>query len=391
MRIACGVVATVALTCCCVAPVAGQVSIHVADSDGSPIAAVRVDVFGLGELIGSESTSAQGIAELSFERWSEARRISLSHVGFQTLVVQVEDIPDDGVILLAPDATEIEGLTVEAPDLCPVVDDPRARRLWAQVAAGYARDTGSRAYLGYFSAYSGTVRSDPLNGVADSMSAGWITAGDPYVRHGGDHTARSLEECVSAEGYAWPPLVIGGMVAGRARAWAYPQFDRIHAYHFASPLFGALHDFAVGIESEEQTTLVFCDNGEGTGATIQGVISLEPDEAFLAAEWRFETSDPDEGAGGSVSFMSYVESTSGTTHLVASRGIYFRDRHIGNNVPYPDLQRTYSRSVTTKLRWYLLPSLDHPCNDGLSYYQDPPRDPQGVRFAECVAEYWGRK
>jgi hypothetical protein len=51
------------------------------------VSAVRIDVLGRAELLGTAFTTADGVAELSFERWSEARRLTLTHLGFQTLIV----------------------------------------------------------------------------------------------------------------------------------------------------------------------------------------------------------------------------------------------------------------------------------------------------------------
>jgi hypothetical protein len=154
-------------------------------------------------------------------------------------------------------------------------------------------------------------------------------------------------------------------------------------------VFGALHDFAVASESEGQTTLVFCANGKGYGATIDGVLSLIPEEAFLSTDWRFDTIDRDESAGGSVAFTSYVEGPGAKPHLVASRGTFFR--HTGPARPYPDLPLTYARFGTASIEWYLLPSAERPCNTGISFHSDPSRSPEGKRFAECVAEHWGRE
>jgi hypothetical protein len=372
-----------------VGPAASQVSIQVVDSDGRPIPAVRVDVFGRAELIGVESTSAQGTAELSAERWSEVRRISLSHLGFQTLILQVEDVPADGVIRLEPRAVQIEGLTVEGSPVCPIADDRDARRLWSEVASLYSASTGSRAWSAYLSRSAGSVRQDGLHRASDSRSVDYVAAGHPDVIHGGDHTPRSLDELVSTEGYAWPPLVIDGTTSGRELAWAYPRFDGEHAYHFASPLFGALHNFEVVSRSGGQTTLLFCGNGEGSGATMRGTVSLLQEEAFLAAEWLFETDDPHEGAGGSVSFTSLFDTPGVRPHLVTSDGLFYR--HSGAEPPFPDLPRSYSRFGTEKVRWYIHPSADHPCNSGLTFYLDPPKASAGIRFAECVAEHWGRE
>jgi hypothetical protein len=370
---------------------AAQIAIHVVDPEGHPVPAVRIDVLGSAELIGVYATSAQGFAELSPERWSEVRRISLSHLGFPTLIVQAGDIPTDGVILLEPQATEIEGFTVEARELCPIADDPEARRLWSEVASLYASTTGTRSWLAYLSVYGGSVREDDLHRTSDSESVDYVAAGGPGVIHGGDHTPRSLDERISSEGYAWPPLVIAGTTSGREVAWRYAELDRTGAHHFASRAFGVLHDFAVASASEGRATLVFCGNGEGSGATINGTISVVPGEAFVAAEWRFETDDPDEGAGGSVSFTSYVDGPGSKPHLVASRGLFYR--HSGTEPPYPDLPRTYGRWVTAKVRWHLNPTGERPCNTGLSFHGDPPppTDSDGVRFAACVREHWGRR
>ena len=372
-----------------VSPLAGQISVNVVDQNGRPVPAVRIDVLGLGDLIGTVSTTAEGTAELSFARWSEARRLTLTHLEFRTLIVQVDDIPSDGLIRLEAEATEIEGLDVTARQLCPVDDDERARRLWSDVASRYSTKTGSRAWFARLSRYGGPVREQDLHRIPDSRFIDHLAAGGPGVITGDDHTPRSLDVRIENEGYAWRPLVVGGTTRARDLAWAYPELDWLHAHHFASPLFGALHDFAVASESEGQVTLVFCANGEGTGATIDGVISLIPGDAFLSADWRFATPDRDESAGGSVAFTSWVERPGTTPHLVAARGAFFR--HTGPARPYPDLPLTYARFGTASAEWHLLPSAEHPCNTGLSFRSERPTTPEGRRFAECVAEHWGRE
>jgi hypothetical protein len=226
-------------------PLAAQVRVHVVDQNGSPVGAVRIDMLGRGELMGTASTSADGTAALNVERWAEVQRLTLTHLGFETMVVQVDDIPTNGLIRLEPEATEIEGLSVVAQQLCPINNDERARRLWSEVADRYSTDTGSRAWFARLSRYGGSVREQDLHRVPSARFVNHIAAGGPGVIHGGDHTPRSLDERIWNEGYAWPPLVVGGTTGRRDLAWTYPELDRKHAYHFASPVFGALHDFAV--------------------------------------------------------------------------------------------------------------------------------------------------
>lgn len=370
-----------AMAMCLAVPLAAQVSIRVVDSSGRPIPAVRVDVYGRGEVLGVASTSAEGVAELSAERWAEARRLSLSHLAYQTLIVQVEDIPRDGVIVIEPQALEIDALTVEIGQLCPIVDEPEARRLWSQVAALYATDTGSRAAFRHVSLNRGSVREDELFRTTDVEMVDGVVNGGWGPPPGGDLLDLSLDERIVRAGYAWPPFTIDGATM-RTNGWAYPELDQRGAHHFASDVFGALHDFAIMTASDDRTTLVFCGNGRANGANINGTLSLLPGRAFLEAEWRFATEEPDEGAGGSVTFTTFVERATGRPHLVSSRGLFYR--HNGIDPPYPDLPRTYEREISANVRWYLLPTGESPCIGNVSFS----REDSGLRA--CVERHWGR-
>jgi hypothetical protein len=369
-----------AIATCLAAPLSAQLSIRVGESSGRPVPAVRVDVYGRGEVIGVASTSAEGVAELSAARWTEARRLSLSHLAYQTLIVQVEDIPVDGVIVIEPQAFALDPLRVEVGQLCPIVDEPTARRLWSQVAALYATDTGSRAVFARLEINRGAVREDRLHHTNDVEMVEGVTNGAWGPLAGGDLYDLSLDERIERAGYAWPPLTIDGNGL-RENGWGYPALDMRAAHHFASPVFGRLHDFAVMSESDRRTTLIFCGNGRANGATINGTISLVPGRAFLDAEWRFETNGPDEGAGGSVTFASFTE-RNGSRHLVSERGMFYR--HNGLDPLYPDLPRTYMRELTANVRWYVLPSSDTPCTGNVSF-------PAAAdsRLLACVERYWG--
>jgi len=376
---------------CLTHPAAAQVSIRVMDAEGRPVPAVRVDVLGQGELIAVASTSANGIAELSAERWSEVRRITLSHLGFRTLIVQADEIPADGVIRLEPRAVGIEGFTVEGRELCPIDDDPEARRLWSEVASLYATDTGSRALSARYTRHSGSVSEGDLHETPPHGGVAYVSARGAGIVHGGDLTPRSLDTRVSNEGYAWPPLFIGGTSSDRG--WRYPGFGGPHAFHFASAVFGRLHDFEVMRASDGRVMLAYCPNGTSEGASIEGGLTLAPGRALLAAEWMFHTDDPDQGAGGSVWFEPYVEAPGLKPHLMAARGTFHR--HSGAELPYPDLPRSYTRSVTVWSGWYVHSSAEHPCKPGgglghLTIHQDPSTSADGIRFNECLARSWAR-
>lgn len=390
LRLATGLAAVV-VTLVMVPPerASAQVAVQVVDDRGRPIPSVRIDLLGTGEVLSVDSTDADGVARLAHEPWSEVRRLTLSHLGFRTLIVQQEDVTDGAVLYLEPEATEIEGLTVEGAELCPIVPDPAARALWSEVASRYSPDTPHRAWFGHMARFAGSAREGELHLTSDVASVDYLSAGGPGTIHGGDHTPRPLEERVSKEGYAWPPLVIGGTSGSRSLAWLYPKLELEHAHHFASPTFGTIHDFALARGSTEEATLVFCPGSEATGATIRGTIRLIPGQAFLAADWRFENEGPDEGAGGAVTFASYVESPGRPPHLVSAAGYFYRFRSLAR--PYPELPRSYARMGARNVRWMLHATGERPCNTGISYFLDPPRSPEGERFHECVARLWARE
>jgi len=143
--------------------------------------------------------------------------------------------------------------------------------------------------------------------------------------------------------------------------------------------------------SEERTTLVFCGNARASGANINGTIALVPGRAFIDADWRFETGEPEEGAGGSVTFESFFDRGGSRPHLVSSRGLFYR--HSLVEPPLPNVSRTYEREVTANVRWYLLPSGESPCVGNVAFWDDSPPAPGsfGANLLACVAEHWGRQ
>ena len=191
-------------------PASAQVSITVVDSNQNPIPAVRIDVMGRGELIAVESTSENGTADLASERWSEVRRLTLSHLAYRTLIVQVDEIPSDGVIHLEPQAVAIEGVDVAGRELCPVVESPEARSLWESVAALYSPDTENRALSAILIRRGGGVPETDLHRESTSEGRAYAVAWDGWTWHGSDHTPRPISERARTEGYAWDPVEIGG-------------------------------------------------------------------------------------------------------------------------------------------------------------------------------------
>jgi hypothetical protein len=329
-----------------------QVAVQVVDGGGRPVPAVQIDVYGFAELLEVASSDALGLADVTTPRWDEVRRLSLSHIGFRTLIVQAEDLPSNGVLRLEPRPIGIEGLSVEAVgSLCPAEDDPVARQIWEEVAARYAQDTGARALSATYLFGAGPVSETALFRIDKARLSPEEAAEPASVWRPEEGINAPLEQFARSDGYSWRPARRrwGGRVLNRV----YPEFDGRHAYHFATSAFGALHNFVLTREREGEQTLAFCPNGSGRGTTISGSIALKPGHSFVGAEWGFAADDPDEGAGGEVRFEPYDEGGMRIPHLLAAQGIFFR--HSGRKSPYPDLPRAYYREVRAEASWVVQP------------------------------------
>lgn len=328
----------------------GQVSLTIVDGSGAPVPAVSVHVLGTAEVIQELYTGTDGTVLIDTPRWPDVRRLSLSHLGFRTRILQADALPIDGTILIEPQPVGIEGFEVEARgELCPIAPDDGARALWSEVASRYADDTGRRRLAGTSLRGAGPVRepylyrvdSDRLEPSEDRIAPGVYR---PGVRRG-----ESLEQRVEEDGYAWkPPRITYGV---RTLAWEYPRLESWHAYHFATEAFGRLHDFTVVGERYGRTILAFCPAGGADG--LRGLLEVVPGHRLVHAEWLIGSDEPHEGAGGEVVFQTYHESQGRKPHLLAWRGIFFR--HSGRTPPYPELGRDYFREVRDEMEWRVLP------------------------------------
>lgn len=377
---------------CGAGPVAAQVPIHVVDLEGRPIADVQIDVFGTGEHLGRVLTAIDGTTELVADPWSAVRRITLRHLAYRTRVVQAGSIPADGVLVMEPAPVHLDEIQVDVPGhalSCPLSPDPEARAAWERAAANYAPDTGLRAISG---TVLGTADRVPLSALTSfdedrGIAVVYGQSGAPV--DGGSHTALGLEERILSGGYSWPALAPGGWVRDRDTEHAFVELDFIHAYHFATPVFGQLHDFALVSKTEQRTTIAFCPNGEGTGASLHGTLTLNAEGAFAGAAWRFEREGEEGPIGGEVRFRAHTQALGSLPHLLAAEGTFFR--HVPGAKDGAD-QPLFYRELRVHRGWTVLPGPVHPCKEtGAGYWVHrlPPRTTQDREFVACVARIGG--
>lgn len=337
------------------APLPGQVHVLVQTMEGRPIAGVQVDVWGAADRLGTFATDGGGRVRLEASTLAAARRVSFSHLGFRTFVAPKEEVEQGLPVRLERRPVEISGLTVSVEaDPCARPPTADARLIWESAASRYARDTGTLETRAEGLIASGMRRQPELFDTDESglqpTSVYWAPAAWPPEP--GMFTL--LEETVRREGYATRPKMGQVLAGGRHLNWVYPHFDGRHAYHFVTGTFGELHDFRVVTAGPHGSVLAFCPNGAlGELPAMRGTLAISADGLLGSAEWRFTATDPDEGAGGEVIFMSFLEPGEVLPHLVPARGLFFR--HSGRGPSFAGRPRDYYYVLRINTSWRVQP------------------------------------
>ena len=272
-----GGVITVAASLLVPGTASAQIELQIVDGSGLAVPAARVEVYGRAELLHVLSTDADGVATVPADRWDDARRLSITHLGFEALIVQSEGLRTGMRLQLTPEALTLEGLQVQVQgELCPLQESEAARALWQEVAARYSTDTGRRRLTASYLYGAGSVSETSLRYVSESGLG----------RSSGSRVPRTtatqvglLESVVERHGYSWEPP---------QRRWgrrdlnrSYPSLEMWHAYHFATPTFGTRHSFSVLRDRSGSTVLAFCPKPDAHGTALMGTLELIPGERFV--------------------------------------------------------------------------------------------------------------
>lgn len=329
-----------------VGPAYGQQAVRVVDASGDGVPSVRVEAYGRATLLDAAATDANGWAHLNTEGWAAVRRLTLRHLGYQTLVIPIEQFDETRPISMEESAYALDGFSVEVTgDSCRGTDAPEARRLWSEAASTYSQDTGRRPVWAAYRFDAGPVMPRGLHSVTEDG----LAARERTVRTN-PRSAGAVEAVVRRQGYSWlPPDVRWGV---RDLHRAYPALEMWDAYHFVTKTFGDLHTFRIVRRRDEGATIEFCPRGS-EGTRLLGTLELDEKQRFTRATWRFVSEDPDEDAGGRVDFLTFFEGKVRRPHLLASKGIFYR--HSGRPVPHPDLPRSYYRELFVSTEWRVLP------------------------------------
>lgn len=327
-----------------------QVTGHVEDDLGQPMPNAIVAVIGHDRLLDEVATDRTGVF-LSDVRLPDVRRLSVHYIGYATSVLDASTLRAEGVrVVMDPLPVRLPGIVAHITrDVCSERDDPRARALWEAAKSRYSDETAWRGGAISGLGQASYVRSDALGSYDPKelipMTSGWAGAAEgPYPLH--------LETQIEQPGYAWSRSEDDRKSIATARRhlnWAYPEFERRHAYHFATLTFSERHTLHLIGDSPGGTEIVYCPLPRD-GAEMRGRLTIAQDTTFAEARWSIQTDDPFEDASGEIVFADAFDAA-GARHLVSARGTFWR--HNGRAAPYPDLPRSYTQIVRVAREWVI--------------------------------------
>jgi hypothetical protein len=327
-------------------PALSQVSGTVQTSGSVPVADAEVLIWGSGLLLDRRLTNSDGrfLSEVSRD---SIRRISVHHLGFTTVTISgpVDSSGRVSAVLQALPAPLPE-IEVVARDLCAGEPNARARELWSNARRRYAQDTGKRGGLAGGRQERGYVQPARIGTMRGVPTTPRMTRWRGEVDENG--LARRLEQ----EGYAWRRRP-GSSLGSRYGWWAYPEFDARHGYHFATSGFGDRHDFYLVGEDEQGFEIAFCPRGRGSSG-LRGRILISDDSRFTLARWSVRAANPDELAGGEIVFGEVLDAE-GSAHLVAARGVFWRE--VGEDHPR---ERRYYQEMRLNTDWIISQGAEWP-------------------------------
>jgi hypothetical protein len=268
---------------------------RVIQEDSRPVVAALVTFTSDAGAVRSARSAADGTFRLQRPGAGDPPgRLRVERMGYATAELRVEAGEVWVEIVLATEPLPLPGFQVVAEGpTCPDVDHPTARGLWEAMAARHPGGLDTLGVASYTLALADTLSDLALGSSgSDRGDAGALVPGQrgsaPLLRI-------SWGRRVLREGYAFP--VRRTDAAGSFASWSYAPLEADFSTHFASPEFGRLSLFQVAVQGPEGVVLRFC-SADSRNPGLEGRLELSPDTLLLRAEWRFRTSEPDEGAGG---------------------------------------------------------------------------------------------
>lgn len=294
-------------------PAAGQLTGVVTDTADAPIEGVVVEAWTPAERLAARVTGADGRFDFAEAIAAQTTVLRAGRLGYRHLTRAVEGAGDYR-LRMVEEPVAIEGLVVESERRsCELEDEGEARLLWNRLRKKYAgpMDTvGIATYLASRERLVGLDEIGPLD-----------VPGEMLEQRGSSSQLRfSWTRQIRRNGYAFP---VRRTDRGRSfDSWSYPPLEADFAPHFVDRAFGELHRFRIRDRGAFGWIIGFCPRNTDD-PSIRGTMRIAPDTTLISLEWRFQTPEPDESAGGRA-FFSPVSGPTESNWPLPNESLFWR-------------------------------------------------------------------
>jgi hypothetical protein len=295
-------------------PATAQLTGRVMTETGLPLQGVSMEAWNDGGKIMVRLTDDAGLFSFPDSVAAEATVLWAARLGFRPQRVSTESGVTHYEIRLVEEAVSVQGVVVEAPrEVCDGREDDEARYIWQRLRARYhpALDTlGVATYMVWAEAFVPLDDIGPLDLPAVAIEQ----------RGSSSQLRFAWNRRVARRGYAFPTRRVEN---GEAHdSWVYAPIDADFAPHLIDETFGELHDFQMLNADDQGWEVAFCPNDDDH-PMIQGTLTISPDTTLTGAEWRFETPEPKENAGGRAVFFP-VTAPPEESYLLPAEAVFWR-------------------------------------------------------------------
>jgi len=289
-------------------PAFAEVSGTVVDRERAPLRGARVQLRHAERTLISTTTDSDGSFQLRLpasvsDPLTRSRlQLLVERLGYEDLVVERVmslEQPLELVLLAAPLPVPGFDIDVEMMACEGLADQADARAIWS---VAREKHPGGLDTLGVAS-YT-LVRIDTLTGGDLYHAPDEVSELEPGQRGSSPIRRLGWARTIDRQGYAFP--VRRATREGSFSSWSYAPLDADLSAHFAEEVFGRRHLFRTSGELSDGWVLRFCAR-DRRRPHIDGWIEIDSDTVIRRVEWRFNTEEPLEHAGGWATFPPAVD------------------------------------------------------------------------------------
>jgi hypothetical protein len=297
---------------------AQAVSGLVQSPDGQPIPSALVVVWGSVKEEVRGTTSPTGRFTIALPEGAQGVILSVRAIGYFPDNKRLRpDQMADLVITLQPYAAPLPEIVARSVrPVCPNREETSARALWQTLRSRYQLTPIDSGWEAETRQSSELVTPEQVGNLDESRLMPGLQGVAGMIRSASEAFMRDSGYAASLAG---PRTMLTSIAANSDRfaSWWYPSLDRWDLEHWLRDSFGQRHILSVRSFGNGTSEISFCGR-KGDASSVEGFLEVGVDTTLVRVDWLFRTKEPDEKAGGQVTFLPVTPGQAGRLVPVSS-------------------------------------------------------------------------